>query len=251
MCTLTVLAGEHGVWRLAMNRDERRRRGPATAPAVLDVAGSRVVAPRDSEAGGSWIVADQRRRAWCVLNGDRVAAGWREPEQAPSRGELPFALLAAGVDGAGQVAAWLRDRLAAGALRHRPFQLVLVERADAIARFEFDGEAITDERAAAPWIATSNGFDPRSAASGRRRQFEAWLSGGGSSGGLIAQLELHRSHVGAPKDGALASFCLHRPLVATRSVTAVDVGMVGVMMRHESGAPCRRAAASEVLLPCS
>lgn len=251
MCTLTIVAGEASSWRLVMNRDERRTRRPASPPALREVAGSRVLAPRDGDAGGSWIVADQSRRIWCVLNGDRVAPGWRESGDEPSRGELPFLLLAAGVMDGSDVAAELRRRLAGGQLRQRPFQLVLAERADRLTRFVFDGAAITVERAAAPWIATSNGFDPVAVAQARRAQFEAWFVAGGAAGGLAAQLDLHRSHVGAPDDRALASFCLHRPLVATRSVTAVDVGADGVMMRHESGAPCDRTAACEVHLPCN
>ncbi len=251
MCTLTVVAGAADSWRLVMNRDERRTRGPASAPVVRAVAGARVLAPRDGDAGGSWIVADEARRIWCVLNGDRVAAEWREAGDEPSRGELPFLLLEAGAVVGRDVEAELRRRLAAGRLRQRPFQLVLAERADALTRLAFDGAAITVERAVAPWIATSNGFDPDGVARARRAQFEAWLGAGGAAGGLAAQLELHRSHVGAPDDPALASFCLHRPLVATRSVTAVDVGPAGVMMRHESGAPCERAAACEVHLPCN
>lgn len=249
MCTLTVLPIGATGYRVVMNRDERRSREPAVAPARFETAAGVGVAPRDGDAGGSWIVADERRRTWCVLNGDATAAGWHESADLRSRGALPFELL--GAADALAVEATLRRRLADGELRFRPFQLVLVEHADAITRWQFDGATLRSERMGAPWIATSNGFDPEQVARERRRQFEAWLALGGDRRSLAEQLELHRTHVGAPNDGELASFCLHRPQIATVSMTAVEATAVGVMMRHESGAACLRAPASEVVLPCN
>ncbi|MSR47259.1 MAG: hypothetical protein EXS13_09365 [Planctomycetes bacterium] len=271
MCTLTIVDRPNAGYRLVMTRDERRTRLPGRGPAVAATPAGPVVAPRDGDAGGSWIVADAEGRTWCILNGDAIAEGWNEPADVRSRGALIFELLSESADGGGDavavaVDARLAERARNRALPFRPFQLVLVERAteraaDRAARgtpithWRFDGAKLRVERGTTPWIGTSNGFDPAGVARERRRQFEAWLAVGRAASdverSLESQLELHRSHVGAAKDGALASFCLHRPEVASVSVTAVEVGPDGVTMRYEAGAPCARAAASEVHLPCS
>jgi len=248
MCTLTVLPRRSGGYGLVMTRDERRTRKPGSPPEVGAARGQAIVAPRDGEAGGSWIVADGGGTTLCMLNGDVAAEEWREPEGVRSRGELLLGL--AGVGDRAAIDGELRRRLARGELRVRPFLLVAVEPGGAIGRWQFDGAALTTEQAAPPWIVTSNGLDPAHVARERRQQFDAWLAADGERS-LEQQLELHRTHVGAPNDGMLASFCLHRPLVSSVSVTAVLAGGRGVTMRYEGGPPCTRAAASEVHLPCS
>lgn len=248
MCTLTVLARRAGGYGLVMTRDERRTRKPGSPPGVGAARGRPYVAPRDGEAGGSWIVADGTGTTLCMLNGDVAAEEWREPDGVRSRGELLLEL--AGIGDRAAIDGELRRRLADGELRVRPFQLVVVEPGGAIGHWQFDGAALAMEQAVPPWIATSNGLDPAHVARERRRQFDAWLAAGGERT-LEQQLDLHRTHVGEPNDGMLASFCLHRPLVSSVSVTAVEAGRQGVTMRYEEGPPCTRAAASEVHLPCS
>jgi len=248
MCTLTVLARRGGGYGLVMTRDERRTRKHGSPPEVGAARGRSFVAPRDGEAGGSWIVADGSGSTLCMLNGDVAAEEWREPAGVRSRGELLLEL--AGVGDRAAIDGELRRRLARGELQVRPFLLVAIEPGGAIGQWQFDGAALAAEQAGPPWIATSNGLDPAHVARERRRQFEQWLGAGGERS-LAQQLDLHRTHVGAPNDGMLASFCLHRPLISSVSVTAVEASRQSVTMRYESGLPCTRAAASEVHLPCS
>ena len=256
MCTLSLLPRPQGGYLLAMTRDERRTRGVALPPSPGTSGGRRYLAPRDADAGGSWIAVDQEGRALCLLNGDVQAPGWQESPGLRSRGELLLDLVAC-PDVAG-LAEELVERAAARRLLVRPFQLVAVERdAGAATRFQFDGVDLSVERARPPWIATSNGFDPHGVAVARARQFNAWWAaqggepGRGSAVSGEALLELHRSHVGLPDDGQLASFCLHRPLVSSVSVTLVEAGPERIAMHYQPGPPCQRAPLHEVSLPWS
>lgn len=256
MCTLTLLSTGPGRYRLAMTRDERRTRGIARSPVLSAAGGVRYLAPRDADAGGSWIAADELGRTLCLLNGDPPPGGEEPAAQRAvrSRGELLLELV--GTGGGAAVGAELRARLEAGRLDVRPFLLVVVEpeRAD-VTTWRFDGAGLRGAGGRAPWIATSNGVDPEGVARARGEQFGRWLAAAQERGDAVpsleAQLELHRSHVGAADDGALASFCLHRPRVASVSLTAVEVGERRVAMRYHSGLPCGRAPPAEVDLPCS
>lgn len=256
MCTLSLLPRPQGGYLLAMTRDERRSRGIASPPQPGTSAGRRFLAPRDADAGGSWIAVDESGRALCLLNGDLQAPGWQEKPQLQSRGELLLELV--GCPDLAALGEELADRAAMRRLAVRPFQLVVVERDGARAtRWQFDGVDLSVEEARLPWIVTSNGFDPRGVALARAEQFAAWRERQGrelSSAGAVpwaALLELHRSHVGNADDGQLASFCLHRPLVSSVSVTVVEAGAEQIAMRYQPGPPCLRAPLHEVCLPCN
>ncbi len=280
MCTLTVLS-QPGGYLLAMTRDERVTRGAALPARIDTVGGGRFVAPRDADAGGTWIALDERGRTVCMLNGDRVAAGYDESTALAefaasavsavfqSRGQLLLDLLPL-ADGAA-IDEQLTRRLAGQKLCVRPFQLVAVEwgaGGAAITHWQFDGRRLERDDACAPWIVTSNGFDPAGVARSRTRRFQQWLEGFPEpqrpSGALL--LELHRSHEGAPNAAAPASFCLHRPEVRSVSLTLVDVtadavrmpgvarmpevhGMPEVLrMTEHPGQPCGREPSREVRL---
>ena len=251
MCTLTVIARRAGGYRLVMTRDELRTRVAGQPPRADSVGGRRFVAPRDAQAGGSWIASDEAGRTLCLLNGDAIAPDWRESMDLRSRGELLLELVAQPDRDA--LEGELLRRLAAGALRVRPFQLIAVERDGvAITRWRFDGRALVVDSARPPWIATSNGFDPLGVAQARAEQFRRWWSNfAPGEPSQDDQLELHRTHVGAPNDSALASFCLHRPELGSVSLTSVEVSGTDVKMRYEPGAPCQRAALHGVLLRCN
>ena len=83
MCTLTFTGtaldpgisanalreGEAG-YTLLFNRDELRTRGPEIAPSETRTdSGVRYVAPTDSDAGGTWIAANEHGVSVALLNG--------------------------------------------------------------------------------------------------------------------------------------------------------------------------------------
>ena len=58
MCTVTWIRVAGG-YELFCNRDERLERGPELPPSVLERAGVHLVAPRDSDFGGTWIAVNE------------------------------------------------------------------------------------------------------------------------------------------------------------------------------------------------
>ncbi|MGB0332699.1 MAG: NRDE family protein [Planctomycetota bacterium] len=93
MCTLTwtrhrgEAIGPDG-YRLWFNRDELRARGREVPPHVKQTAGGlRYIAPADSDAGGTWIAANELGITVALLNGYRSSRG--EPRDGwTSRGHL-------------------------------------------------------------------------------------------------------------------------------------------------------------------
>ncbi len=89
MCTVSIIAlrSAPGAYRLVTNRDEQRTRATGEAPSWRILGGVRVVAPRDPNAGGTWVATSERGQTLCILNGNL------EPPPAPpprpqSRGSL-------------------------------------------------------------------------------------------------------------------------------------------------------------------
>lgn len=69
MCTVTFIPLEEKGYLLTSNRDEKTTR-PASTPPVIDRKKDyAVLYPKDPKGGGTWIAADDRNRAVCLLNG--------------------------------------------------------------------------------------------------------------------------------------------------------------------------------------
>ena len=82
MCTATWLIHRDG-FELYFNRDESVRRGAAHAPEILELDGVRCLAPRDADAGGTWLGVNEHGLAVGLLN------AWDGLEPArPEPGEL-------------------------------------------------------------------------------------------------------------------------------------------------------------------
>ena len=68
MCTVTYIPQGPDSFVLSSNRDENPARSPRNLTR-LETPDSVMVFPRDTAAGGSWIVAENRNRIICLLNG--------------------------------------------------------------------------------------------------------------------------------------------------------------------------------------
>ena len=69
MCTVTYIPASNGQgFVLTSNRDEKVYR-PCFPPVVFENNGIKMLYPKDSKAGGSWIAANSRQRVCCLLNG--------------------------------------------------------------------------------------------------------------------------------------------------------------------------------------
>lgn len=135
MCTLAVSLGADRRWPVvvAANRDERLGR-PAEGWALRDGPGGlRFAAPRDVEAGGTWIGVSAAGVVAALTN-YHAPFDWYPDPRRRSRGELvPLALAAGGAAGA-------RAALAAlDPAAFNPFHLVVAD-ADGALLWWYDGE---------------------------------------------------------------------------------------------------------------
>lgn len=252
MCTVTFLPGlPRGGYLLATNRDESPRRLPALPPYAATLGGRLVLAPRDGDAGGTWIGVDEQGFALCVLNGDRPAAA-PPPQDPVSRGRLVLDLLA--LRDAAAVRAELAARAAAGALRFKPFKLALVtpgvRGAPArLARVDWDGRALHDAALDGPGLVVSSTFRPDEVQAAREAAFAGFLervrpalSAGAADDDLDALAgvahEFHAAHAPGAPQGDAFSVCMHRADARTVSSTLVLVGPEAVRMDYQAGWPC-------------
>lgn len=94
MCTVSwrfELTAEQPAPRfeLFFNRDESRRRGPAHPPQIMEPVGeSKLLAPIDSDAGGTWLAANEHGLVLALLNLYQARGGSRAG--SISRGSLPL-----------------------------------------------------------------------------------------------------------------------------------------------------------------
>lgn len=84
MCTVTFLPTGKNEFILTSNRDESAKRSPKNITKT-DENGQTLIFPRDTGAGGSWIVASSHNKLICLLNGafDQHS---RNPPYRKSRG---------------------------------------------------------------------------------------------------------------------------------------------------------------------
>jgi hypothetical protein len=168
MCTLLVGIDRPrpGTIMLGANRDESMTR-PALSPHVL-VRQPKIVAGRDSVAGGTWLGVQERRFVVALLNrtvpesdqepGGRWIAG-KEPDR--SRGLL--CLDALRMDGAEHALTWLADEVLT--CRYAPFTLFLADERGAHCAY-WDGTGLRIEMLRPGWhvvthVDADDIFDPR------------------------------------------------------------------------------------------
>lgn len=223
MCTASWLIHPDG-FELFFNRDESRRRGPAAAPERLELGGVRLLAPRDADAGGTWLGVNEHGLALGLLNGRDIGP---VPAAPRSRGLLVRELLSAR-DGEE-----LRARLEAQALeRHRAFLLTLLEPGREPCLFAWDGARLEAGPARAPLCSSS--LDPGQARRERERLYGRLVGPGAP--GREALERFHASH--EPARGPWSP-CMHREDARTVSASQVRVDRRTVALRYAGGPPCR------------
>jgi len=207
---------------LFFNRDERRSRLPAEAPGPRRAGSTRVLAPRDGEAGGSWIAVNEHGLSVALLNGYHGSDS--EPGHWTSRGRLVMDLA-----GCADVAA-LDARLEATDLApFRTFHLVGLDRSEGLLASWVDGslERRDEGGFAPPLVSSSYRFEQ--VRESRRKLFA-------DRSDVDAILDYHRSH--SPERGP-SSPCMHRDDARTVSFTWVRVDPAEITMRYSPDSPCR------------
>lgn len=220
MCTVTWLY-EDGGYQLFVNRDELHTRASAVPPRVFARGGTRYLAPRDKDGGGSWISVNEAGVAVCLLN----AAGVRRAG-AMSRGRLVVDLATSRSQ---QEAALRAGRIDLHA--YPPFTLALFEPERRVSVLEWDGRVL---RAAANGDAlkplTSSSLDAAAARRARHAHFHKHRP--------LTALEFFRFHASHhPAPGAYSA-CMHRDDASTVSFTHVHAGREQVRMDYYPGPPC-------------
>jgi hypothetical protein len=222
VCTASWLIQAHG-FELFFNRDESVRRGTALAPEVFELGGVRVLAPRDADAGGTWLGVNECGLALALLN------AWDAREAlagARSRGLLVRELLAERSAGA------VLERLEQEDLAcYRGFTLAAFEPGRAPLLWAWDGRLLENRPAVSPLASSS--LDRARAQAERARVYADLVEEGGARRESLERFQA--SH--APARGPWSP-CMHRADAATVSASQVRVTPRSVEMRYAPGPPC-------------
>jgi hypothetical protein len=239
VCTVTFLPLPAGGYLLATNRDESPKRGEALPPAVRTRAGRQLLAPTDTDAGGTWIAADGDGRTLCVLNGDRPPAV-PVPEAPLSRGVLLIELMTDPTPDS--VEKVLRARLTVLREPVKAFKLLVVEPGPAArcVRLQWDGATLVRDETTEATAYTSSSFEPDEV---ERRRVAAFATLADQAPGDVAalreaQLAWHAGHAPGDAAGDAWSVCMHREDACSRSLTVVEVEGGRVAMTYVAGQPC-------------
>ena len=227
MCTLSWIHDGLG-YELHFNRDEFRSRRPAAPPIRVDRSGVSFLAPRDGDAGGSWISVNDRGVCLCLLN--------RHGDEAPStqgsftsRGLLLISL--AGISDSAE----LEQRLGAETLpRFQPFDLVMFSPGHPPRRQGWDGRHLhLKDLGVADLPLTSSSFEDATIIPARRDAFRCIVGSHPVDGELLKAF--HASHL--PEKGP-HSVCMHREHASTVSYSRVRVDSERVEISYVAGPPC-------------
>lgn len=237
MCTLVVATR---VWRetplvVAANRDERLGR-PALPPALVVQGGARFFAPRDLQAGGTWIGVNAHRVFVGITNRFTGVASAR-----PSRSRGLLVLDALAEDSAAHA---VRRIASEPPSRHEPFHLVLADATEAHLVWS-DGERLHRETLAPGFhVVTERSLG--AAKSGRVDRLQGELASlYGPRPPTIEQWHaMLREHgPGAdPASTGIDATCVHMPShnygTRSSSIVALGKGAADVRWWHADGPPC-------------
>ena len=228
MCTVSFIPKSRGFY-LAMNRDEKRDRSAALAPAVVETGSHRAVFPREP-SGGTWISVNDGGFCLALIN-------WYRIQRKPNNGTLSRGLVVRelAVESSTDKIATSVKRLPLRKLR--PFRLIVVA-PDQMRVIEWRWNLQRLRRCDHRWQRQhwfSSGFDEARAEVERAKTCSS--SNVKAVRHTLKQLrKLHRSH--APERGPF-SICMHRADAVTVSYTEVSVTENSASMRYASGSPCK------------
>jgi len=234
VCTCSWLIRPTG-FELFFNRDEARTRGEASGPEPGERDGVRYLAPRDADAGGTWIGVNEHGLALCLLNAWHLG-GPRPAGEYRSRGLLVRELLVE------RSVTSVREALRrVEVVRYRGFSLAAFATGAPPVRFDWDGERLEEREARQPL--SSSSFDAAGAEEARGKLLASLGQEGARDRAQL--LAFHRSH--APERGPLSP-CMHRPDARTVSSSHLVVECDAVRFAYAAGPPCRSPYAESVVL---
>jgi uncharacterized protein with NRDE domain len=170
MCTLSWLPDDGG-YSLFFNRDESRLRGPEIPAAAHQWDGVRLVAPLDSEQGGTWIAANEFGMTVAVLN--RYGPEMTRLAGRTSRGQLVRSLASA------PNPEQLRRRLRGNALsEYQPFTLATTAPDSPVHLLAWNGETLEERAVELPGLIAISSWFSKEAESARREALSQIRAGG-------------------------------------------------------------------------
>jgi hypothetical protein len=217
MCTLTILR-ENGRVLVTMNRDDVATREEAP-PQLWPNTDPEFIAPRDVQAGGTWIGVNRHGVIACLLNRYDAA-----PKGKQSRGGIVIEAMRGSSIEASVSAV---NSLELGA--YSPFTCVVVAQRGA-ARLDWDGACIRrgDFATGAEIVmATSSSWRVEEVKAQREALFQDMMSNGGDAAGNLAAFHSRR----VPEGEAWAPMML-RPQSQTKSVTQIELAPGVADMRY-------------------
>lgn len=199
MCTLSWNRPTPETLEVWFNRDEKKTRPVADAPAMRELNGTRFLSPRDPQGGGTWMLANEHGLVVCLLNrwelGGKSASGVRK-----SRGQLVWRMAVA--QSLDQIADLLTDLE-----HHLPFILVGLS-ADGEEAWNWDGETLNSIGAKQPFTSSSYCFPEV------KKSREAAFSG----------VSLEHYHASTGEESSAFTVRMNRPDAQTWSRSKVTVG---------------------------
>lgn len=250
MCTLSWLGdwdaalpsagrtGDFSSYEVHFNRDEKHVRLPAEPPGLFVRSGVRFMAPRDGDAGGSWIAVNDHGVTLCLLN--RHHESMDDSGKAfISRGQLVLGV--ATVSSADEAAKRLADEPLEN---YQPFDLLVFSREEAPRAFSFSGERLVSrvlgdrERPL-----SSSSRDHPGVMRVRRGLLEKAMREG-----ELDSARLQRLHASHEPERGVYSFCMHREEARTVSYSRIRVNGWRASFAYADGSPCETALAPELVL---
>lgn len=242
MCTLTWFTVDDG-FELFFNRDESIERQIALPPKVLTEAETRIIAPTDADAGGTWISVNEFGVAVCLLNHYQFQAPV-EQKAWVSRGWLvrklsSVATLAEAETVFAKLNLW----------EFRAFRMFVMTPAGNNALFVWNGQKPrTEKQVNQP--KTSTAVDWEHVKANRKHLYAQSVGFMDTSHNAVkrrrAHLAYHRSHDPAPSS---ASVCMHRHDANTVSLSHIVVNAESASFSYADGLPCSTSMNEAVVLP--
>lgn len=223
MCTVTWWRGQQGAFSIFFNRDESRTRPPSNLVEINTTAeGLEFLAPRDPQAGGTWLMANVRGLVVGVLN-HYEAEGVAAPGRI-SRGQLPLRMVdCQSID---SVAAVMRD------INCRDFAPFVLVCWDEFGESSWTWEGTSLERTAPKQPLSTSSFRTAEVIAWRRDVYARIVPNSGLD-------ELARYHDDVSNPDSAFNVRMRRPDARTESFCRVDVtpGSVSFFHRRDSADP--------------
>ena len=229
MCTLTWWTGDDGGYEIFFNRDEMKSRPLASPPELSEKNRVRFLSPRDSAAGGTWMLVNEFGVTIALLNWYSQQTATGRIENKRSRGQLVLEL------GDVKDLDSLRQRLIAfDPEEFQPFRLLAFFPGNSdldIDYWQWSGTGEFERTDHPPMPICSSSFDRETVIKTREVDLRKALSDGAGPG----RLWNYHHNLGSPESSA-STVRMNRPDAQTWSISRITVDPDKVRFLYEAEA---------------